>query len=309
MRVLIIGFGSIGKRHCGVLGKLDPSAEIHLVTRQAVADLTSYRALDDVPAIDAYDYYVIASDTARHWEQYLFLDARVRDKTILIEKPVFDLWHSVPVPANRVFTGYNLRFHPALQEARRHVNGKHVLLAVVNAGQYLPGWRPGTDYRRSYSASRRAGGGVLLDLSHEIDYTQWLLGDLTQVHAYNGKVSNLEIDSDDVMSAVGLTSSGTVVHITVDYISKKTIRQIVLHTEESTVCIDLVVNSVEVHAPGAEVRRHSFGALDRDLTYESMHRDILLGGGLTACSLDEGLSVLRTVGRIRESAGREWTVG
>ena len=81
-------------------------------------------------------------------------------------------------------TAYNLRFLPSLQAYRERIQfgviGK-VLSVRCEIGQYLPSWRPGSDYRQAVSASRALGGGALLELSHEIDYLRWIFGEVAWV--------------------------------------------------------------------------------------------------------------------------------
>ena len=99
-----------------------------------------------------------------------------------------------------LMTAYNLRFQPSLQEFRKQIKQQRIgkILSVrVEVGQYLPNWRPESDYRKGVSAQKKLGGGVLLELSHEIDYISWIFGDYKWVKAHISKQSNLEIDVED----------------------------------------------------------------------------------------------------------------
>ncbi len=99
-----------------------------------------------------------------------------------------------------LLTGYNLRFLPSLNRfrdlLRKNVIGK-IISVRCEVGQYLPDWRPETDYRNGVSACRALGGGVLLELSHELDYIQWIFGEVDWVRATLSRQSNLEIDVED----------------------------------------------------------------------------------------------------------------
>ena len=116
-----------------------------------------------------------------------------------MEKPLFDSMANFKVLKNEVYVGYNLRFHPLINKIRALCRGRKLWTIHVFCGSYLPDWRPGRDYRETSSAMRDSGGGVLLDLSHELDYIQWLAGRLEVDHAVSEKVSDLEIDSDDIL--------------------------------------------------------------------------------------------------------------
>jgi glutamate-1-semialdehyde aminotransferase/spore coat polysaccharide biosynthesis protein SpsF (cytidylyltransferase family)/predicted dehydrogenase len=96
--------------------------------------------------------------------------------------------------------GYNMRFHPGLQILKELIDsGKigRVLWLNVEAGQYLPDWRPWQNYRESYSARHELGGGIILDGSHELDYICWLLGRPTEVTCRAEHLSSLDVDVED----------------------------------------------------------------------------------------------------------------
>ena len=102
----------------------------------------------------------------------------------------------------------------------------------VYAGQYLPHWRPNIDYRDSYSSKKSQGGGVLLDLSHEIDYLNWLLDGTEEVMAVGGKLSALEIDSDDLYQISLKTKKCDLVQVELNYIDKVLRRYIIINTDK-----------------------------------------------------------------------------
>lgn len=121
MKVLIIGFGSIGKRHYDVLFKLSEVQSIDLVTKQNIENKICYKKLEVVNNINQYDYFVIASETNKHFEQLNFLEKNVKDKLIFCEKPLFESKQDLEIKNNRVFIGYVLRFHPLLEKLKEFV--------------------------------------------------------------------------------------------------------------------------------------------------------------------------------------------
>ena len=121
---------------------------------------------------------------------------------------------------NRVFVAYNFRFHPVLNYLRKELKDQQVISTNIYCGQYLPGWRPNTDYRKCYSSSKKEGGGVLRDLSHEIDYAIWLFGEYEKLTAIGGKYSSLEIDSEDCISILLKMEKCNIVNITLNYLDK-----------------------------------------------------------------------------------------
>ena len=120
----------------------------------------------------------------------------------LIEKPVFDQPVEMPKQNfSHIAVGYNLRRHPLLRRLKSFLDdAENILTAHIYAGADLPQWRPDTNYRKSCFAKRKEGGGVLRDLSHELDYVTLFAGRCKRVAAIGGKVSGLLIESDDVFS-------------------------------------------------------------------------------------------------------------
>jgi predicted dehydrogenase len=303
MKALIIGFGSIGKRHAEVLRHAYPVVSLSIVSRQPLTDFPVFQNLEEVPDLGSFDYFVIASETHQHFRDLDFLIQKVAGKTILVEKPIFDLPHKVSTGSNRILIAYQLRFHPVLQAIHKQLENEWVLYANASVGQYLPTWRPGTDYRQSYSANRHKGGGVLLDLSHEIDFCQWLFGKITVVTGLANKVSDLEIDSDDLATAICRTESGTVVNLSMDYLSRIPFRRILIHTSSKTLLADLIGNTLSVSADDGKPQVFDFPSVEKNHAYLAMHKAAFEHKGGNCCTLNEGLQVLTVVDMIRKSGG------
>lgn len=299
MRVLIIGYGSIGKRHYEVLSQLDIIDDINLVTKQSIKDRTCYKSLDSIDNISQYDYFIIASETNKHFEQLSFLEKKVRHKLIFCEKPLFKSNQELEIKNNKIVIGYVLRFHPLLKKLKEFLFGEKIIYVNAKCGQYLPFWRPSIDYRNSYSAKREEGGGVLLDLSHEIDYVQWLCGKLDEIKSYQVKISDLEINSDDLTILVGKTNKGSLVNISIDYISKNTHRRLIVETFEHTYELDFIANKlIKKNKIGAEEVYDSF-TLERNDMFEKMHMEILNQQN-NVCTFKEALYVMETISKIQE---------
>ncbi|MCS7214646.1 MAG: Gfo/Idh/MocA family oxidoreductase [Thermodesulfovibrio sp.] len=297
LRVLIVGYGSIGKRHREVLSRFNEVSEIHLVTSQNLVDTITYKNIESVPLND-YDYIIIASETAKHFEQLSFLIRKVDKKLILCEKPLFHEYIEFYPDKNSVFVGYVLRYHPVIKRIREILSETSVLAVSVYCGSYLPEWRPDRDYRQTYSAKKSMGGGVVLDLSHEIDYIQFLFGKISEIKSYSAKISDLDIDSEDYSSTIGKTEKGVYFSMTLDYISKIPIRKIIVHTNSETFIGDLFENYLLYKKTNGLLVKESFEGLTRNYVYEQMHRDIL-NERLFCCNYLEALDVLRIVDKIK----------
>ncbi|MFA5462068.1 MAG: Gfo/Idh/MocA family oxidoreductase, partial [Sulfurimonas sp.] len=155
------------------------------------------------------------------------------------------------------------------------------------------------DYKKSYSAKKKGGGGVLLDLSHEIDYVQWLCGNMEEIKSYQVRISDLEITSDDLTMLIGKTNKNVFVNISIDYISKLTHRRVVVETFQNSYELDFITSKlVKRNKLGLE-EVYSFASLERNTMFEKMHLDIL-NKQKTICTFEEGLKVMNTICTIQE---------
>ncbi len=298
MKVLIIGFGSIGKRHYEILKSFQDIDEVDVVSKQKLNNIKSFTKLSEVSDLNRYDYYVIASETSKHHGQLEYICSKVDNKNILVEKPLYSKVHQEFECSNNIFVAYNLRFHPVIEKLRELLSDKKVHFANVICGQYLPTWRPATDYRKSYSADINRGGGVLRDLSHELDYISWLFGKIEIVGSISTKVSDLEINADDIFTAIGLTKSKTIINMSMDYISKTPIRKIVIHTDSTTIEADLIKYSIVEFDMDAEAKVVGLETVERNHTYIKMHQSIISNEFAKLCSFDEGKAVVGIIENI-----------
>ncbi len=208
-RILIVGLGSIGKRHLRLARELLPDADIRVLRHKASNEMHEYSngsfsSIEESIAF-APQIAVIASPATFHIATAQALaEAGVH---LLIEKPlsaslrgVSQLLETCEKQSLVLLIGYNLRFLTSLQRYRdllgENVVGK-VLSVRCEIGQYLPSWRPDSDYRQGVSAKREFGGGALLELSHELDYLRWIFGEVEWVKATLSHQSGLEIDVED----------------------------------------------------------------------------------------------------------------
>jgi len=230
-QLLVVGCGSIGARHLANLKALGAgpllACDVDAQRREAVA-----RALD-VETVATLDEglrarpraALICTPPATHVT--LALAAAEAGCHLFIEKPLADRLAGVDALARAVaarglvaLVACNMRFHPGVRRLKRWLDegaAGRVLAAHAEFGHYLPGWRPGVDYRQVYSAHRAAGGGILLDAIHEIDYLGWLLGPLAEVACLEAKVSDLEIDAEDTVALLLRAASGALATVHLDY--------------------------------------------------------------------------------------------
>ena len=205
-RILVIGTGSIARRHIRNLKTEFPNTFISVMSVSR-RDISSEMLQADAvvktieEALQAgLDAAIIASPAPWHMQQAaILLDYGV---ATLIEKPLcvkFDevqQWPNV-VASQLALVGYNLRLLPAARVVKSLIKEGRmgsVLSISAEVGNYLPNWRPGTDYRSGVTAQRSLGGGVLLELSHELDYLNWLFGGFHSLVSSVANSKRLEID-------------------------------------------------------------------------------------------------------------------
>ena len=288
MRVLVVGYGSIGSRHARLLE--EQGHDVHCVTRNNACPFPVHPELTEGLAAFEPDGVIVCNETAAHQAALeALLDAGFSGP-VLMEKPLFK---TVPVPLpqvpDTVFTAYNLRFHPLVKRVREFLLGVPLHSARLHVGQYLPDWRPGTDYAAGYSASRAKGGGVLRDLSHELDLALWLLGPWRRVTALGGHFSGLDIDSDDVYALLLETARCPAVSVNLNYLSKPARRGMEINGQGLSLKADLIAGTLEVN--GQEERF----PVGRDTTYATQLADFCAGERETLCTWAEGLDVLRLI--------------
>lgn len=208
-RVLIVGGGSIGKRHFRIASQLLPGATVSMLTRNKGSDKNAVPLNNQLNFDEAVEFkphiVVLANPSSKHLEfadQFAGLGAH-----LLVEKPlsdsragVLELIDKCALHSVNLLCGYNLRFLPSLQRFRQIVQSSDIgkIFSVQSrVGQNLAQWRPNFDYRNSVSANRELGGGVLLELSHELDYLRWIFGDVEWVSGVLSRQSLLQIDVED----------------------------------------------------------------------------------------------------------------
>lgn len=295
MKALVIGYGSIGRRHAAVLEAL--GHEVAVVSRRDISHAPAFASIE--AAVQAFrpDYAVVASRTVEHRDDIEALSTAGFRGRLLIEKPVYDSGSELPPEGfEAVKVAFNLRFHPALGRFREIVSGRRVHAVTIYCGSYLPDWRPESDYREGYSAVRAWGGGVLRDLSHELDYALWLFGPWRRIAAIGGRFGDLEIDSDDVFTMLLDTAGCPSVSVGINYLDRETRREIVALTDAGSVRLDLVGNTVDAGA-GAE----SF-TVARDDTYLAQHTAMIAGDDSVICDIAEGLDVMRLIDAAESAA-------
>lgn len=294
MKALVVGYGSIGSRHARLLKEL--GCEIVVVSSRKIDVNPAYASVATALESESPNVVVIANKTNQHYDIVLELIHHGFNGTVLVEKPVFHTRIEIPPHKfKKMFVAYNLRFHPIIQKLYTVLCNKRILSVHVYVGQYLPDWRPQADYRNSYSASAQEGGGVLRDLSHELDYVNLLLGGWERMTALGGHYSHLEITSDDIFAIMMTTRKCPVATVQMNYLERETRRLININTDDLSIEADLVNSTLKINSKIEKIE------IDRDHTYRSMHKAVLNEEYSNLCSLEEGMEVMGMIQAAEQS--------
>jgi len=296
--VLVIAYGSIGKRHVETLLSLGIQP---IVLSKYPDNNSGVKFINHISEIATCDYTIIASPTARHYFDLKKVLLNTDCRKILIEKPLDSTIEKAQLIKElgekyhaEIYVAYNMRFFNALNKVKKYISDNKDKIRIVEmiGGQYLPEWRPGRDYKQSYSASQELGGGVELDLSHEIDYMCWLFGEPKNIEfkkAY--KISKLEINSHDIFK--GIYQYDTfLVHITLDYIRKKE-RKLRIHGEnELLIEVDFINKKMQIEKQEIS----SDKLVDVEKCYQDELKEFLeFTDKNRLCTINEGLMVLEHI--------------
>jgi len=322
-RVLIVGSGSIGLRHLQIVRDLIPSATIKFLHHKTTNAKIPFSDGHFVRLKDAIEFNpeiaVIANPAPFHLEVTKALHKI--GAHVLVEKPlaesnegVLELVDLAQSRKSILTVGYNLRFSPSLIKFRELVNenmiGK-VVSVRCETGQYLPYWRPSARYQETVSAKSNLGGGVLLELSHEIDYLTWIFGQIDWVRATLSKQSDLEIDVEDTAHLVlGFVSdnfkSQNIGTVNLDFVRHDVRRECTAIGESGSLRWNGIKGTVELTNGGdlEPVTVYSHAPI-KDETYIAQWRDFLAcieNGQSPRVTVQEALNVLDVIATIRASA-------
>ena len=271
-KIAFCGLGSIAKRHLKnvstYLASQGDTCTVDLYRSSLGRTLSdelqslvsnTYVYAEDLPSERMYDVVFVTNPTSMHYETVERFAAHT--KAFFIEKPVFDsitvdekIFETIKdIPS---YVACPLHYNAVLQYVKQNVNPVDVICARAMSSSYLPDWRPEQDYRKTYSAHKDMGGGVSIDLIHEWDYLTWLFGMPTECHSMINKVSNLEIDSDDLAIYIGKNDK-TAFELHLDYFGRQTQRTLDLFTVDDTIQCDLIAGTVNYLKSGKTIKLES----------------------------------------------------
>lgn len=297
MKILIIGLGSIAKKHINALKEINQNIEIYVLRSSKKSplykDTISIYNLAEVENSE-WSFAIISSPTANH---KVDIENLIRlGIPLFIEKPIYhkleleDIINRVVKTGLKTYVACNLRFLDSLVFTKKYlIDNKDLKINEVNVycGSYLPQWRTNGDFKNSYSAFSERGGGVHLDLIHEIDYTYWLFGQPLEVSNYLTSKSSLNLNSIDYANYI-LCYSGFTANVTLNYYRKEPKRTLEILFETHTVTVNLLTN--EVYEGDELIYRSNQTVLD---TYKSQLDFFIKNDKINFNDIQEAYEVLK----------------
>jgi len=307
--IAVIGLGNIAARHRKNLKQIFPEARIlAIATRMYIPSIVPDYCDEILESLDELlsrriRFVVIASPAPFHIAHALpFIEAGV---PVLIEKPVAASVQDAKRLLKKcldfdtpVAIGYCLRYLPSGLVLKKMLEEQKIgpLLNVsAEAGQFLPDWRPGKNYRETVSANAHLGGGALLELSHEIDYCFWLLGELSLHSAILRSSKTLSLEVEDSVDLLATVNGAAVVSVHLDFLQSAPYRRCRFVGEAGALEWDLITNTLSLRA------KENFKIIYQDPLWQSnslyieMIRDFnnLIEGKQNQCvSVEEAIQTL-----------------
>ena len=323
MKVVVIGNGSIGRRHLKGLAELSSEIGIQELRgfdtnperrKQVEQEIPSAKVFDTVEAsVKGVDVVFMCAPTSLHIPIYENI-SKFGDFHIFFEKP---LSHTIEGCEQMLFdqkrkgkktaVGYAFHYHPVLLETKKLVESGvlgRVLSVRAEAGFYLPQWHPWEDYRDFYMSWKTGGGGALLDISHEINYLQWMFGDINEVQGYMGTISDLEISSDDLALAILKFKSGVIGQLQLDLLQFEESRYCKVIGTEGVLIADIVGSSIKYNTVNEHKWIEEKIEVDGDKVYHIEYENVLnafSGKDGYIVSGEEAYSTMEVIEAIRRS--------
>jgi len=284
---VIIGSGSAARQHAYALRAI--GFRVQFITSRSLEGEETVSTIENALKNHSIDLVVIANESHKHQSEITNLINCKYQGNLLCEKPLYLLSESLPkMPFKKFRVGFNLRYEPSVLEFRKYIElaNSNIDLVLFHYGKNLKLWRPERDHLTNYSAHRKQGGGVLWDLSHEVDLAYWLLGDLEIINAYGGRISNVTVDSDDYWDIKFKVKEGrSIGQIGINSLDYMPERYIKFFFKDFTLSLDLLKK---------EIFKNSnliWKQITPNNSFLDMHKDILFNENDAACNFAQALKV------------------
>ncbi len=321
-QILIVGLGSIGQRHLANLQSLgiknfvlvdkdkaklkkfgqEPKIKIFSSLKSALKERINAGLICTPPN----SHLKIAQDLVNRGVEYLFIEKPLSNGLAGVNQFI----KKVKKQKTKVLVGYNFRFEPGLNLVKKLLKQKKIgklLFVRAEGSYYLPSWQPGRDYRKSYTAKKKMGGGIILDGSHEIDYALWLAGksEPNKLVSLAGKLSELEVEAEDTAEILLGFKSGLIMSLHQDFIQRNYSRSCKLVGSQGTIIWDFAQNQVKLfQAKTKKWQTFKIKPNSNQMYLEEMKHflQVIEGKAKPLVTLDQGREVLKFALLAKQSA-------
>lgn len=258
MKFLVSGVGSIGRRHIRnlqAMGHTDIAAyDVDLDALRLRCDELDIESVHEFESnLDDFDAVIVCSPPSSHVEAALA--AVRRSKYVLVEKPISNILSEARRLLDyedKIMVAQNVRYHPLVSYIKDVLPSLGKIFSVQMEYAYnLEDARPDANYRSGYYAKRNEGG-VLLDHIHEIDYAHFLFGRFTGVYCIAGKLSDLDIRSEDNANLILKSARGFSLTLHLDYVQRRYARNIKIVAQEGVFVGDYAAGHAKLMLNGEE---------------------------------------------------------
>lgn len=315
-RIGIIGFGNIAQRHINNSKNIFPTALVYGLSssgrRPDNENLFCDHLVKNIEELIIInpDFVIVSSPSSHHELHALpLIEAGI---PTFIEKPLA----SDPNSASRlakaskkyntpVTVGYCLRYHDSINLVKSSIEEGllgNISNVFIEVGQFLPDWRPNKNYKNTVSANKNLGGGVLLELSHELDYFQWFFGKSSVEYASLRSSKTLGTDVEEIADIVLKTKSGIYANLHLDFIQRDPKRHFTVIGDKARLDWDIIKNEVSVHDKMGSNIIYKNNEWDTNDMYvnilKSFIKDIKLGSD-TSSAIEESKDIIFLIDKIK----------
>ena len=296
-KILIIGKGSAGCNHYKILKSNFKKSSIKTVSSRKLNVFKNKKLLDEIISFDP-KYIILCAPSSVHYKYINKIENLFLGINVLIEKPLFNKYYRTSKNYNNnYFIGFNLRFHPVIKFIKKFIVKKNIIFININSSSYLPNWRKGKNYKKTVSAQKNLGGGVLLELSHEIDLLRWMFKKIKIINVFNKKISKLRIDCDDILSAQGLINDKIYFNLNLNFFSRNDQRKIQIDGDKFSIDGDLLENKINIFEKKRKIIK--FNNYNMKRSYFDQYKDFFQSKKII-CSFENAIKTQRLIKQITD---------
>ena len=297
MKILILGYGSAGRKHAKILSKLVKNSKIFFLTKQKKCKYPKISNFYKIKLLNP-DYVIISKPTSEHEKYLKLIEKNLKGVKVLIEKPAYVKNKKLVLKKNHYFVGYNLRFDPVLKKIKTFIKNKTIWDINIACTSFLPNWRKNIEYNKSSSAKKKYNGGVLYDLSHELNYLIWIFGVLKVNYFSYKKISNLKINTNDSLVVFGKIKSIQVL-VNLNFFSKIENRMVTVNGKDFSICGNILDREIKIFNKNT-IQTIKYKKDNKSDTYIEMHKEILFNKKkFFVCTFKESLKTLDLIEKIK----------